>query len=284
MSRVLPKTPSSYPQLVEAWADAVESFAELAEGLSTEQWQAPSILPGWTHADIAAHVVGIERDLLGRPEPYRELNWEDLPHADDLFSRYTELAVAARRDTPQDEVCGELRAAIAARRRLLDRQPHDLGETISGPGGWELPRGVVMRMRIFDVWVHIQDIRASLGEEGDLDGPAAEVSASQMVKGLGRSWAREVKASADQSALITVVEPGLSFAVLLRLDDDGRGIAEAPNADADADANTDVTLTMTWPTFAAGCCGRETFRPEDVAVSGDTHLASRVLNSLNIAP
>ena len=276
----LDRAPHTYPELVAAWVSAIEPFTDLAEALTAEQWFAPSILPGWTNADVVAHVVGIERDLLGQPEPYRELEWEQLPHADDLFSRYTELAVAARRGVPQHEVCAELRAAIAARRAFLDKQPHDLGEIVSGPGGWELPRGVVMRMRCFDIWVHEQDIRATTGEPGGLDSDAAWVSAAQMLKGLGRVWAREVGAQPGQSAEIVCTGPGVTFDAGVTLDADGRGTV-VPAGEL-ADPTTSITLS--WPHFAAASCGRITADGQSAVISSDVALGQRLVAALNIAP
>lgn len=276
----LDHSPSSYQELVAAWASAIEPFADLAESLTEEQWSAPSILPGWTNADIVAHVVGIERDLLGQAEPYRELAWEQLPHADDLFSRYTELAVAARRGVPQHEVCAELRAAIAARRAFLEKQSTDLGEIVSGPGGWELPRGVVLRMRCFDIWVHEQDIRASITDPGSLDSDAAWVAAGQMLKGLGRVWSREVGAAPDQTAEVIVTGPGVTFQAGLKIDEDGRG--KVTSSDQLTEPTTSVTLT--WPHFAAASCGRITAEGQSAAISGDVALGQRLMASLNIAP
>lgn len=282
MTNMLADEPRTYPELVAAWSSAIEPFADLAEQLTPEQWDAPSILPGWTNADIVAHVVGIERDLLGEPTPQVDIDWDLLPHANDLFSRYTELAVAARRGVPQAEVCSELRAAIAARRLLLDRQPPDLGEIISGPGGWELPRGVVLRMRCFDIWVHDQDIRTGIATSGALDSAAAVVAARQMLNGLGRIWARSVQPDPSDTALIHVTEPGVGFTVLLHLDDEGRGRAELIDAGASVSATT--TWTTTWPNFAAGCAGRSSFDPHAVDIKGDSTLGERLSHNLNIAP
>ena len=280
MSLPLERAPHTYPELVAAWASAIEPFADLAESLTEEQWLAPSILPGWTNADIVAHVVGIERDLLGQAEPYQELAWEQLPHADDLFSRYTEQAVASRRGVPQHEVCAELRAAIAARRAFLETQSHDLGEIVAGPGGWELPRGVVQRMRCFDIWVHEQDIRATTGEPGGLGSDAAWVAAGQMLKGLGRVWAREVDAQPGQSAAIICTGPGVNFAAGVVRDDDGRGTV----VPADQLTAPTTSITLSWPHFAAASCGRTTAADYSATISGDIALGERLMGALNIAP
>lgn len=270
---------ASYPQLVSAWLSAIEPFAELAERMSSAQWSAASILPGWTNADIVAHVVGIERDLLGEPLPAVDPDWDALPHADDLFSRYTELAVAARRDMSQPEVCAELRKTIAARREALVKEPGALGEVVRGPGGWELPRGVVMRMRCFDIWVHDQDIRAGIREPGDLGTDAAWVAAERMLAGLGRTWARDVAAPAGVRGRVNVIGPGVKFAVVIATDAAGRGVTSPDDGQPKA-----VDLTMSWPTFAALSCGRSTANPAEVTLQGDEALGARLISHLNVAP
>ncbi len=269
---------ATYPQLIDAWASAVEPFADLAESLTPEQWLAPSVLPGWSNADIVAHVVGIERDLLGDPVPTVDVDWDSLPHADDLFSRYTELAVDVRRGVPQAEVCAELRKTIAARRESLVDEPGALGDIVRGPGGWELPRGIVIRMRCFDIWVHGQDIRAGIGNPGDLGTPAAWVAADRMLYGLERTWARDVKAPAGSSLEVLVTGPGVEFTAAVTVDDAGRGRLTEPSADCA------VRLTATWPTFVALSCGRDLPGLEPPLATGDADLAERLLANFNIAP
>ena len=119
----LPPSATPYPELVAAWASAVEGFAATAESLTAEQWYAASVLPGWTNGDIVAHVVGIEQDLLGEPLPTIDIDWDTKPHARDLFSRYTEIAVEARRGEEPGEVCAELRKAICTACTAGDRAP-----------------------------------------------------------------------------------------------------------------------------------------------------------------
>lgn len=278
----LPPSATPFPELVAAWESAVEGFADVAESLTEEQWHAPSVLPGWSNGDVVAHVVGIEQDLLGEPLPSVDIDWETKPHAQDMFSRYTEIAVEARRGEDPREVCAELRKAIAARRAQLASEPHDLGQVVRGPGGWELPRGVVARMRCFDIWVHEQDLRMATGERGDLGNPAAWTAASQMVKGLGRTWAKTVGAPEGASALVEVTGPGVAFQVLVATGPDGRARA----VQADPGAAADVTVTLLWPTFAALSTGRPVpaVAAGEVALAGDSELGERLVASLNIAP
>lgn len=276
----LPPSATPYPELVAAWASAVEGFAATAESLTAEQWYAASVLPGWTNGDIVAHVVGIEQDLLGEPLPTIDIDWDTKPHARDLFSRYTEIAVEARRGEEPGEVCAELRKAISARRAQLATEPHDLGQVVRGPGGWELPRGVVVRMRCFDIWVHEQDLRMATGEPGDLGTAAAWTAASQMVKGLGRTWAKAVGAPADRSAIVDVTGPGVVFRVQVATGEDGRARA----IEADPAARSDVIVTMSWPTFAALSTGRPAPEQPGIDIDGERGLGELLVTSLNIAP
>ena len=287
---------ATHDELIAAWQSAIEPFADLAESLTPEQWRADSVLPGWSNADIVAHVVGIERDLLGEPTPSSDLDWDALPHADDLFSRYTELAVAARRGVPQDQICAELRKTIAARREWLADDQGGLGDIVRGPGGWELPRGVVIRMRCFDIWVHDQDLRAAIDRPGDLGTDAAWVAAGQMLRGLGRTWARDAKAPVGARAELFVTGPGVEFAAAVVVDADGRGrltepLAASANAatgeaasprDTEAPGTADVTLRMSWPSYAQLSTGRELVEPVEPA--GDPELAERLLTHFNVAP
>lgn len=278
MAPQLPLSDATYPQLVEAWLSAVEPFADLAESLSTEQWNAASVLPGWTNADIVAHVVGIERDLLGEPVPAVDIDWDAYPHANDLFSRYTELSVHVRRGVPQAEVCAELRKTIATRRDLLAKEPGSLGDTVRGPGGWELPRGILIRMRCFDIWVHNQDVRAGINVGGDLDSAAAWVAADRMLYGLERTWSRDVKAPVGSTATVEVTGPGVEFSTAVTVEANGRGRL------ADPPAAPDVQLTMTWPTFASLSCGRRFVGFTAPTATGDEALAGALLDEFNIAP
>lgn len=269
---------ATYPELIKAWLSAIEPFADLAESLTDDQWRAPSVLPGWTNADIVAHVVGIERDLLGDPVPSSDLDWDALPHADDLFSRYTELAVAARRGTPQAEVTAELRKTIAERRQDLAVQPGALGDIVRGPGGWELPRGIALRMRCFDIWVHDQDIRAGIGSPGDLGTDAAWVAADRMLYGLCRNWARGTGAAPGDTAAFIVTGPGVDFSVAVAIDDRGRGVLTGVPDDPT------VTVTTSWPDFTALACGRDYPERAAAQLGGDHDLGQALLASFTIAP
>jgi hypothetical protein len=99
-----------------------------------------------------------------------------------------------------------------------------------------------------------------------------------MVRGLGRTWARDVKAPKGATATITVTGPGVAFEVAVAVDDNGRG------ALVDTPERPDVHLTMSWPTFASLSTGRPGAADEGPTVVGDTDLAARLVADFNVAP
>ena len=59
--------------LGEEWA----ALRSLVGGLSDEQLAEASVLPGWSNADIVAHIIGTESLLAGRPVPEHDVAGRD---------------------------------------------------------------------------------------------------------------------------------------------------------------------------------------------------------------
>lgn len=267
--------------LVEAWESGIDAFATVAESLTSTQWLSASPLPCWSMGDIVAHVVGIERDLLGDPLPVLELDWSQYPHANDLFSRYTEMGVITRRGIPSQEVCAELRKSIVQRRECLQGGNLDLAQIVRGPGGWELPLGVSLRMRCFDIWVHTLDICQAINAPGPLGNPAATVAAAQIRKGVARNLGKALAARTATGAVsinFDITGPGVSFHQALHIDESGWASWQ-PASDL---ANVD--LSTGWLNFAALACGRGYAQRAIVHIAGDAELADVVMANLNMAP
>lgn len=266
--------------LIASWEAGIEAFTAMAETLSSDQWYTASPLPGWSVGDIVAHIVGIERDLLGDPLPSLDLDWSQYPHANDLFSRYTELGVITRRDAAPAEVCAELRKSVVQRRERLKSGSVDLAQIVRGPGGWELPLGVSLRMRCFDIWVHTLDIAQAVNAPGPTDNVAAAVAADQMRKGVARNLGKAINASGIRDITINfdITGPGEVFHRGLHVDANGWAtwLESSPTAA--------LTLSTTWLNFAALASGRDYAQRALVAVRGDQDLAGFVFERLNVAP
>ena len=131
-----------------------------------------------------------------------------------------------------------------------------------------------MQIRVFDCWVHDQDIRDGIGQPGDEDGPVAEQAVDEIVRALGYIVGKKAGAGAGQSVTFDLTGPvtrGVHVAV------DGRAqVVDSLEAPATA------TLTLGSTLFTRVACGRVTLASvaDQVALAGDAELGRRVLDNL----
>lgn len=255
--------------MVAAWRDAITSFVDTVEQVPDEAFAKPSLLPGWTVGDIVAHVAALEHELAGGGIPDHDPDWDALPHADDLFSRYTEIGVDLRRGWTPQQVRDDLTAAVEA--RTFDNTADD--EPIIGIGGMQRTFGEQMRMRCFDVVLHEIDVRDAVGLPAPELGEGARVCAEQIAGGLGYVWVKRVGARLGQ--VLHVVVPDWIDA-WVGVGEDGRGRFVEPG-------EAIVTVTIPQLQFLRLGSGRrgDTGAAE---VAGDPELGRTVLAELNIAP
>jgi uncharacterized protein (TIGR03083 family) len=275
-------TDASFDELFAAWESASADFIDLVTPLSQEEWDAPTALPGWSVGDIVAHVGWIEGMLIGEVDPPHEPDWSALPHAITDFGKITEVPVDLRRSWPREAVLVELAARIARRTAELESGPRDATVEVVGPLG-PAPLGRVLRMRTLDTWVHEQDIRDALGRPGHLDTPGAQATASQLLPGLGKVWAKLAGAQPGQVLDVRIAGPGVEGAAIVAVGDDGRARMVGDDL-LDQAGEATVTLTMSWPAYLALSCGRGDPRPwrEQVGVAGDAALAERTLDHFRV--
>jgi uncharacterized protein (TIGR03083 family) len=259
--------------LVTAWQQAMDSFQHTVEQVPDEAFARPSLLPGWTVGDIVAHVAALEVELSGGPLPAHEPDWDALPHADDLFSRYTEIGVDYRRGWTPARVRAELAEVAQVRFQQLTTGPQESDRRIAGVGGIERSFGRMLRMRCFDIFLHELDIRDALGMADPELGSAAQVTAGLMADGLGYVWVK--KAGARPGDVLHFLVPDLVDA-WVGVGDDGRGAAVEPGV-----ATTAVTLpAMQYIRLASGRGGD----PTVAVIEGDSRLGEATVAGLNVAP
>ena len=259
--------------LVRAWQHAADSFRATVAQIPDEDFARPSLLPGWTVGDIVAHIAALEVELSGEPLPAHEPDWDQLPQADDLFSRYTEIGVDYRRGWTPEELREDLDRALAVRAKQLAAGPQDLSARVTGVGGMERSLGRVLRMRCFDIFLHEIDVRDALGMPPPELGDAARVTAGLIADGLGFVWVK--RADAQPGEVLHLVVPDWLDA-WVGVGEDGRGRPVEP-------ATAEVTITMDPLDFLRLGSGRRG-DPSAAAVQGDVARAAAVLNGLNVAP
>ncbi|WP_455358494.1 maleylpyruvate isomerase family mycothiol-dependent enzyme [Streptomyces sp. SYSU K21746] len=270
--------PSLQPY-ADAWTHSVEAISELVQPLVEGEWNRATPCPGWSVRDIVSHVIGIECEQLGDPRPIHTLP-RDLYHVVDEFTRYMEVQVDVRRHHTAPEMTAELEYTIIRRSRQLRNEKRDPSALVRGPLGTEVTLEHALRQRVFDVWVHEQDLRTALNTPGNLDSPGAHVARDLLLEGLPKVVAKRAGAPVNSAVVLDVHGP-LEFMRTVRVDADGRGTIDGTPSLGPA-----VTLAMDWETYVRLACGR--VRPHTVAdrikVEGDQALADAILREFAVTP
>jgi uncharacterized protein (TIGR03083 family) len=176
----IPKEP-----LVEALVAEWAATDELLSGLPDPAWSTPSALPGWTVHDIVAHVVGTESMLAGEQAPDAVPDVTALPHVRNEIGAANENWVQASRGESPREALARLRAVTDNRAQVLTTMTQDEFDAPSWTPIGQSTYGRFMQIRLFDCWMHEQDIRDAVGVPGHEDGPCAEGSLDEVVRALG---------------------------------------------------------------------------------------------------
>ncbi len=259
--------------LVTAWLQVSDAFAQTVAQIPDSDFDRPSLLPGWTIGDIVAHVAALEVELSGHSLPDHEPDWDSLPHADDLFSRYTEIGVDYRRGWTPAELRADLAQAFATRAEQLTSGPQESDARVMGVGGIERSLGRVLRMRCFDIFLHDLDIRDALEMPAPELGDGAQVAAGLMADSFGYVWVK--RAGAEPGDVLHLEVPGWIDA-WVGVGEDGRGASVEP-------CPAHVTITVEPLDFLRLGSGRDG-DPAAAVVEGDAARATAVLNGLNVAP
>lgn len=202
----LPGTASSDDAaLVDRLEEVWSSTARLGDSLSEADWKAPTECPGWRVQDCLVHVIGIESVLLGRPQPAVE-ELPDGPHIKNDIGRSNEVWVEAYRDRSGPDVLEEFRAVTAERLAALRAPDMDFGAETWTPVGPGTVRDL-LPFRVFDSWVHEQDMRRAVGKPGGWDGDAARVSLDRVSGVMPMIVGKKVKPADGTTVVFEVVGP-----------------------------------------------------------------------------
>jgi uncharacterized protein (TIGR03083 family) len=255
-------------QLDEVWS----SLGDLGAGLTDSEWSRGTPCPGWPVSAQYAHVIGTESMILGRPNPKIDPGRPD--HVRNDIGGFNEVWVTALANEPRAEVLERFTEVTNARREALA----GMGEDDFSAPSWT-PIGQAdyrrfMQIRIFDCWVHEQDVRDAVGRAGHESGPVAEQAVDEIVRALGYIVGK--KAGAPEGSRVTFeltgpVERSVHVAV------DGRARV-VDHLDAPATA----VVALESGLFTRLACGRVDPATvlDDVALSGDTGLGRQVVANL----
>jgi len=253
--------------LEEVWSSMRAVGTELVEG----EWSAPTDCPGWTVQDVFAHIVGIEEVSMGHDAPHVDV--PDYDHVTSDIGRMNEVWVESMRSMTGSDVLDRFTIVTEARlAELCTLDEAGFGADSWTPAGPGTVRDLIP-FRIFDSWVHEQDIRRAVDRPGGLDGTGAAVTLERCVGSMGYVVGKSARAPDGTTVRFDLLEPlARSFSVGV---EGGRGSL----LDEDPDDPT-VTVVTSGDTFVRLACGRATATDAEITATGDAELGAAILANL----
>jgi uncharacterized protein (TIGR03083 family) len=263
--------------VTEALSETWGALAEVCHALVTNEWQLPTECPGWTVQDQLSHLIGIESALRGQAEPA----WDGPlgEHVKNDFAAGNEKWIAMRRSWPGDVVLDEFRTMaeqrLGALRALTGQEWAAVGWTPRG----DAPMVTAVEVRVFDSWVHEQDVRRALDRPGGVGGQASAIALNAVQGAMPMVVGKRAKAPEGSVVRFEVLGPG----------EDGRrftiGVENGRAKELDEAVDPQVTLIMSGVDFTRLGCGRATSEQVEAAgglqVVGDQVLGHQVLAAMN---
>jgi uncharacterized protein (TIGR03083 family) len=255
-----------------------DAIAALLADVDEEQWRTATALPGWDVHDVVAHMVGTESMLLGLATPEPDVDLETLGHVRNFVGAMNEPWVRSLRGESGAELLARFRDVTAQRRTALSATAVEdwnaPTQTPAGPDSY----GRFMRIRVFDCWMHEQDIRAALDRApsaAQLSGADARVSLDEMAASMSFVVGKKGRAPDGSRVLLKLTGP-LSREIRVAVD----GRAALVEDFGGAEPTTVVTLDGLQFTRLAGGRDLVSYRPADVEYAGDTVVGKRIVENL----
>ncbi|MFI6438287.1 maleylpyruvate isomerase family mycothiol-dependent enzyme [Streptomyces sp. NPDC050759] len=266
MSKRLPT--ADLPNMAAALRAERAEMLNFTSSLTGDEWTAPSAAAGWRIADVVAHIGATARNFYTPPsrEALRATSLE----------RLNEGPVDRRRGWSRAQVMAEYTRASRRATTLLDLVRRTPATRLRIPlvelGRY--PLGLLIGgALVFDHHTHLRhDIAPALGR------PAPPTDADRMRAVL--TWMIAVLSNQVAQAPVT----GLDARVALTLTGPGGGTwwFDEAGALAPSDGKVASHVTAPAPTFPDWGTQRSSWRDSDVTVTGDTELAARFLDIVNV--
>lgn len=262
--------------LFTVWDD----LEALLAGLSEEDWLAPSALPGWDVKAVVSHMIGTESFLQGISPPEPDIDVKALEHVRNDIGVMNESWVRHLSGESGAAVLARFREITATRRNALEAMSQEEWNaqsfTPAGPDSY----GRFMRIRVFDCWMHEQDIRIGLGrpssDEELLGGSALRLSLDEVATSMGFVVGKLAKAPEGSRVLFDLTGPA---ARSVRVSVDGR--AQVVDDFGGAEPTASVRVDALQFTRLAGGRPLCPARSQDIELGGDREVAGRVIERLN---
>jgi uncharacterized protein (TIGR03083 family) len=267
--------PAVLAGLFAVWDDVDTLLA----GLSDQQWQAQSPLPGWTVHDVTAHLIGTESMLQGVATPDADVDVSTLKHVRNDIGVMNERWVRKLRGVSAGDMLENFRVTTAKRREALNGMSDDDWNQITATPAGPDTYGRFMRVRDFDCWMHLHDIRDAIAQpaaDPDLGGPASRLALDEMAASMGFVVGKLGGAPDGSRVAIELTGP-LQRTVNVEVQGRARVVEDFGENEPTA------TITLDGLLFTRLAGGRTTVarHPDAVRYSGDEAVGQRVVEHLN---
>lgn len=262
------------PGLFASW----DAIGRLLDGLPDDDWDAPTSLPGWQVRDVLAHIAGTEAMLLGMSPGEPDIDVSALDHVHNPIGVLNEKWVRHLRAESGPAVLERFHEFTGRRRAMLAKMIPEawnaLTQTPAGPDTY----GRFMRIRVFDCWMHEQDIRDALNRpatDAELAGDDTRVALDEVVASMGFVVGK--KGGAPDGARI-LIELNGPVARSIRASVQGR--AEVVEDFWGPEPTT--TISLDGLQFTRLCGGRPLTpaRPQAIDYDGDVAVGERIVANL----
>jgi uncharacterized protein (TIGR03083 family) len=256
-----------------------DGIGRLVDGLSDARWQTSTPLPGWCVYDVVAHIIGTESMLGGAATPGSDVDVATLGHVRNGVGEMNECWIRHLRGGSGADLLTRFRAVTGQRRKVLDAMTEANWTAPAMTPAGQATYSRFMRIRVFDCWMHDQDIREALGRpstDEDLDTVAARLALDEMTATMGFVVGKRGKAPDGSRVAIELTGP---MARTIRVAVDGR----AAVVDDFGDRGPTTTIRLDGLQFTRICGGRPltAARSTAIEISGDTEVGDRIVEHLN---
>lgn len=251
----------------------------LLAGLSEADWRATSPLPGWDVKALVSHMIGTESFLAGIAAPQPDIDVKALGHVRNDIGAMNECWVRHLGAHADADVLESFRAITDDRRAALTALSGEEWDAVTATPTGPDSYGRFMRIRVFDCWMHEQDIRVALERppsDDELTGPAASLAVDEIAATMGYVVGRLAKAPAGSRVQFDLTGP---LARTIRVSVDGR--AAVVDDFAGQEPSTTIRLDGLQFTRLAGGRPMCPARRQDVELGGDQDVATQIVEHLN---
>lgn len=265
--------------VVDLFPEILDALLSLLGSLSADEWQRPTVCPGWCVQDVALHLLGVEVGNLSRRRDRHAVaasitSWDALViWLNDFNDAWVQ---ATRRMSPRllIDLLQVTGLQMYAFFRALD--PYALGDTVSWAGPEPAPVWLDLAREYTERWCHQQQIRDAVSQPGLTQPRYLAPVLATFMRALPRTFRTT---PAAEGTVVTLTIRGASGGQWsVRQEEGAWRLYEGPPDRCDAEVLVDEG--MAWRLCTRGLSQKQ--QREQVTLRGDQVLASKVCEIVSI--